>query len=407
MNLKKQILWIIRAIALTTILPAQTVEILSYDSIPSRIRNGNPVLAAASFRIDEAVGRMKQSGRLANPSLEAGIAHNTQNAEGSIQIGLSQKFPVTNRLALEKKISAAGVEAAKAEVKNVERLLVAEARVEFVTVLFIRERLALLDRQKELSNELSKFISEAAERGETSSLDAARARLTVLTLTTEERRLQADESAALGRLRPLVGIAPGDRVKLSGSVPSINIPSAGRITRPDLNAARIDLEAAGTGIALQQALRRDDVEASIFAAGERMEDVPDGLENEGIVGFRLSIPLPFWNDNQGLIDVATAVHDRKQKEVTALQSKIVHESTTAIAEMRQWSALISELNNELLPLAKEQTDLLEKSYLQGQGDLQSVLTSRKQTLELQASRLDAMREFRLARIRYQASVGKP
>ncbi len=386
---------------------AEPVEILSYESIPSRIRHGNPTLAAARFRINEAIGRMNQSGRLSNPSVEAGIDHNIQSAEGKIEVGFSQKFPVTNRLALEKEITLAGVEAAEQEVRDVERLLIAEARQEFVRVLSIRERMDLLIKQKDLSNELADFISGAAERGEISSLDAARARLTVLTLTTEERRLQADESAALGRLRPLVGIAPEDGVKLSGNAPPITIPSSNSIERPDLNAARINLNAAGTGIALEQARRRDDVEASIFAAGERTEDAPDGLENEGIIGFKLSIPLPFWNDNQGNIDAATAIRNRKEKEVAALQRDIMHESATALAEMRQWGALISELNDKLLPLAKEQTDLLEKSYLEGQGDLQSVLTSREQTLDLRASRLDAMREFQLARIRYQAAVGKP
>lgn len=386
---------------------AEPVEILSYESIPSRIRHGNPTLAAARFRINEALGRMKQSGRLSNPSFDTGIDHNVRSAEGKIEFGLTQKFPVTNRLSLEKEITLAGVETAEQEVRDVERLLVAEARGEFVRVLSIRERKALLIKQKALSNELAEFISGAAERGEISSLDAARARLTVLTLTTQERRLQAEESQVLGRLKPIVGIAADAGVKLSGNAPPITIPSADNVQRPDLDAARIDLRAAGTGIALEVARRRDDVEASVFAAGERSEDAPDGLENEGIIGFKLSIPLPFWNDNQGNIDAATAIRDRKKKEVEALQRDIRHESATAVSEMRQWGALISDLNDNLLPLAQQQTDLLEKAYLQGQGDLQSVLTSREQTLDLQASRLDAMREFQLARIRYQTSVGKP
>lgn len=384
---------------------AEPVEILSYESIASRIRHSNPTLAAARFRINEALGRMKQSGRLSNPSFEAGIDHNIKSAEGSIEVGFSQKFPVTNRLALEKEITLAAVEAAEQEVRDVERLLVAEARGAFVKVLSIRERKELLLKQKELSNELAEFITGAAERGELSTLDAARARLTVLTLTTQERRLEAEESQILGNLRPLVGIAADAGVKLSGSAPPIVIPSAENMERPDLNAARIDLRAAGTGIALEQARRRDDVEASVFAAGERTEDAPEGLENEGIVGFKLSIPLPFWNDNQGNIDAAVAIRNRKEKEIEALVRDIRHESRTALSEMRQWGALISELNNELLPLAKEQTDLLEKAYLQGQGDLQAVLTSREQTLDLMASRLDAMREFQLARIRYQTARG--
>ena len=75
--------------------------------------------------------------------------------------------------------------------------------------------------------------------------------------------------------------------------------------------------------------------------------------------------------------------------------------------MRQWSALINELNEKLLPLAKEQTDLLEKAYREGQADLQAILNSRDQTLELLATQIDATREFHLANIRYQAASGKP
>ena len=88
---------------------AEPVEILSYESIESRIRSGNPTLAAARFRINEALGRMKQSGRLSNPSFDTGLDHNIQSAEGEIEIGLTQKFPVTNRLALEKEITLAAV----------------------------------------------------------------------------------------------------------------------------------------------------------------------------------------------------------------------------------------------------------------------------------------------------------
>ncbi len=398
---------VIACILITSSAFAEPVEILSYESIPNRIRHGNPSLEAARLRIAEAQGRVKQSGRLSNPSIETGISHNIQSAEGGIEIGLSQKFPVTNRLALEREITLASVEKAEQEVRDVERLLIAQARGEFVRVLSIRDRKTLLGKQKNLADELASFITAAAEKGEISSLDAARARLTGLTLITQERRLQAEESEVLGRLKPLVGIAAAAGVKLSGNAPPITIPSGYNVQRPDLVAAQIDLRAAGSGIALEQALRRDDIEASIFAAGERTEDAPDGLENEGIIGIKLSIPLPFWNDNQGNIDAATAIRDRKEKEIEVLRRDIRHESAAATAEMREWGALISDLNDNLLPLAGEQTDLLEKAYLQGQGDLQAVLTSREQTLDLQASRLDAMREFQLARIRYQTSIGQP
>ena len=386
-------------------LVAAPSEILSFESIPSRVRNQNPELAAARFRIDEAVGLAKQSGRLSNPTLDTGLSHNTRSAEGSLEIGLTQKFPLTNRLNIEKEISATEIQAAEAEVKNVERLLIAESRMEFVKILAIRDRKALLKQQQELATQLTEFISEKAKQGESSPLDAAQAKLSALKLTSQERQLGTEETAALGKLRPLLGIAPQTAVTLSGNPSGISVPKDTAINRPDLTAAKLQLRAAETGITLEQANRREDVELSVFAAGERSEDAPNGLENESIIGFKASIPLPFWNNNKGKIDAANARRNRRDQEVKALANHINHETQTALTEMRQWAALISELNDKLLPLAKEQTDLLEKAYREGQADLQTVLTSREQTLELLATQIDATREFHLANIRHQSSRG--
>jgi cobalt-zinc-cadmium efflux system outer membrane protein len=391
----------------THTLTAAPSEILSFESISSRVHSQNPELAAARFRIDEAVGMAKQSGRLSNPTFDTGISRNTQVNESSVEIGLTQKFPLTHRLKIEKDISATEIQAAEAEVKNVERLLIAEARQEFVKILAIRDRKKLLKQQQDLSSELAEFISAKSKQGEISPLDAAQAKLASLKLTSQERQLSTEETAALGKLRPLLGISPETAITLSGSPSGISLSKNTSIQRPDLTAAKLQLRAAETAIALEQVNRREDVELSLFAAAERSEDAPNGFENESIIGFKLSIPLPFWNNNQGNIDAANARRNRKDQEVKALANHIEHEAHTALTEMRQWAALISELNDKLLPLAKEQTDILEKAYREGQADLQTVLNSREQTLELLATQIDATREFHLANIRHHAASGKP
>jgi cobalt-zinc-cadmium efflux system outer membrane protein len=380
-------------------------EIISFENIPSRIRSQNPELAAARFRIDEAVGLAKQSGRLSNPTFDTGASRNTELNESAVEIGLTQKFPLTNRLRIEKEISATEIQTAEAEVKNVERLLISEARQEFVKILAIRDRKSLLKQQQQLATELAGFISEKSNQGEISPLDGAQAKLASLQLTTQERLLNTEETAALGKLRPLLGITPETAVTLSGNPSCFSISKSAAMQRPDLTAAQLQLRAAETGIALEQANRKEDVSASFFAAGERSEDAPNGFENETIIGLKLSIPLPFWNNNQGNIDAATARRNRKEQELKALTNHISHESSTALTEMSQWAALLSELDGKLIPLAKEQTELLEKAYKQGQGDLQMVLNSRQQTLELLASKIDATREFHLANIRQETSRG--
>jgi cobalt-zinc-cadmium efflux system outer membrane protein len=68
--------------------------------------------------------------------------------------------------------------------------------------------------------------------------------------------------------------------------------------------------------------------------------------------------------------------------------------------------LAHETRDKLLPLVIEQTDKLEKAYEQGQTNLLTILRAREQRLQLEAAALDAVRDFHLARIRYEAATGK-
>jgi cobalt-zinc-cadmium efflux system outer membrane protein len=116
--------------------------------------------------------------------------------------------------------------------------------------------------------------------------------------------------------------------------------------------------------------------------------------------------LPFWNKNEGNIQEAEARKERKEMEVVALGRGIHLEAEAARAEMAEWKRLIDEIDETLLPLAAEQTQLAEDSYRNGQGEIQSVLRSREKRLQLSAAKLDALREFHLARVRLETSLGQ-
>ncbi len=406
--LLRSLLTVLACACTTGPLDAEPAEIITYDSLPGRILASNPDLAAARLRVNEALGRLKQSGRLDNPNLETSLEHNRRFNEGRIELGVSQRFPLTQRLALEKKVNFAAVEAAEAEIREVARGITADARAAFVRVLSLKQQRELLLEQKRVSESLAESISEAAGRGEASALDAGQARLSAARLSTGAQRIDAEEITAAGTLRPLLGLPVSARLHLAGGLPDPAPPAARKsIDRPDLDLARIQARAAADELHLQQALRREDVEGGFFVAAERSEDAPDGRETEGIVGLRFRIPLPFWNRNEGAIDEAAARRERKELETLALAETIGHQAATARAEMARWKAMLGELDEKLLPLAREQTEALETAYHAGQSDLQSVLRSREQSLELAAARLDALREFHLARVRYDAATGHP
>lgn len=388
-------------------LMAEPSLVITLAGVTERVRAQNPDLAAARLRISEAMGRMKQAGRLKNPELETSVGQNTDFREGILELGFSQRFPVTGRLGLEKALSATQLKAAEMEVREVERQLVARAKTSVIRVLAFRQRRELLRNQIALASEFSEKLSAASQKGEGSALDAATARLEAAGLSAQIRQLDAEEAAAVGELKPLLGMHAGELISVGGFLAQPVLPSnvVNPAQRPDFLAATLEVDAARQGIDLQQALRYDDVEAGLFAAAERTEDAPNGYDNEGIVGFRFRIPLPLWNKNEGAIEEAQATHERRKLEATALARQIRLEAESDRAQMVEWAKLIRELDETLLPLAAEQSKAADEAYAQSLTDIQTVFRSREKNLQLAATRLDALREFHLALIRHEASRG--
>lgn len=390
-------------------LRAEPGVVITPASVRDRVHAQNPDLAAARLRIREAVGRMKQAGRLPNPELETSLEHDPRVRERKLEIGFTQRFPLTDRLRLEKEISATAFHAAEAEVRDVGRRLVAQAREGVVNVLAIREKRKLRDRQIRLTSELSEFLAGAVKRGETSRLDAAQAELEASRLGLEMRRLEIEESSAIDALKPLLGMLPGERLIVSGNLTATTLkhPEVNHAKRPDYQVAALEAAAAKTNVLLEEARKYEDVEAGWFAAAERTEDAPEGYDREALIGIRFRIPLPLWNRNEGAIEEAKARSERKDREAAALARSIHLEAEAARNEMSGFRTLLSEMENALIPLAERQAAAAEEAFRKGQGDLQSVFRHREKLLEVEEARLDVQRQFHLARVRHEASIGNP
>ena len=390
---------------LAAALPAAEIK-LSLTQVPDRVSQHHPDLAAARLRIAEAQGRLLGAGRLANPELGASFMHDSRFEEGTVGLSFDQKFPVTSRLRLEKALSAKLVTAAELEVRDMQRKAVSEAQALAIKLLSLEQQRTLRTQQTELAQKLSKFAADRSAAGELSALDAAQAQVDSQRLLLESRKLETERVSLLGELKPRLGIAAEDTLILTGELPATTLPAkTSWAGRADYQLAQVNEDAALTEMDLARARKWEDVTAGLAWEGERMEDAPNGLERTGFFGFKLSIPLPFWNRNQGEIAEKTASAQRAALETKALASTIANEASAARAEMEANARLAKETKETLLPLVLQQTERLEKAYQTGQTDLLTVLRAREQRLQLEAAVLDATRDFHLARIRYEAAIG--
>ena len=373
---------------------------LSLNDVAARVRSHHPALKAASLAVDEARGRQLGAGRLANPSLgydfqtESGVSPQTQ------VMSLDQAFPITRRLKLEKELSAQLVEAATLEVRDAERRLIAEASALAVKGAMLRQQLKLLTQHSALAQQLADFAKGRAEAGEVSMLDAKQVEMDMHRVRIESRLLEAEASTLLGQLKPMLGLTSAQSLEIKGPLPSLKLPAGSDgHQRPDRQLAEVKATAAKLETDLAKSRRRPDITAGLFAARERQG------ERTGFVGLRFSVPLPFWNRNEGEIAEKIASAERARLESQALVLQINAEAGTALQEMQSHAGIVRETRDSLLPLAVEQVTAQQKAYESGQAELLSVLRAQDQRLHIESTALDAERDFHLARVRYEAATG--
>lgn len=401
--LRSSFLFISLLLAAASPAPALT---LSLSDIGARVQRQNPDLAAARLGIDEARGRLLGAGRLANPEAGFDLKHDPRFGEGAIGLALDQKFPITARLRLEKQLSAQLVTAAELEVRDMERKIIAEAQSLGVKLLSLEQQRALRQQQTDLATKLADFAKGRAAVGELSSLDAAQAQVDAQRLLLESRKLETERVSFIGELKPKLGLSSDSALTITGTLPAMKSVTAMKSweQRADYQLARLKEDASLTDIELARSKKWEDISVGAVLEGERMEDAPDGLSRTGFLGFRVSIPIPFWNKNEGEIAEKTASAQRATLETKALGAEITNEAQAALNEMKANAALAAETKDKLLPLVVEQTGKLEKAYETGQADLFTVLRARDQRLQLEAAVLDATRDYHLARIRYEAAT---
>ncbi|MEQ1860862.1 MAG: TolC family protein [Chthoniobacteraceae bacterium] len=378
------------------------------DSIPARVRTSNLELAAARMRIAEAQGRLTHAGRLGNPELEFDYARDTAAPrEHTLSVAITQRLPLTSRLRHARTASRAQLDAAAAEVDDLETHLIAQAESAAIKLLAIKGQRAIRGKQLANSRERAAFLTRGADRGEVSTIDAAQMELETGMLEAELLQLDVEEVSLRGQLRPLLGLADTSPLELAGDLGNPKpLPPTGTVTSAHIKAATFTAAAAQASLAEQRASRFEDVGLSVLYERERFEDEPVGLLTEQRLGLRVSIPLPIWNTNLGRIQEAEATAERTRLDADALRLQTGGEAAAARAEMAALAKLLDNLDTRLLPKASDLEERLQQSYAAGQSPLIEVLRARDRRLQLQRQRLDALRDHHLAQVRHAATLGK-
>jgi outer membrane protein, heavy metal efflux system len=287
---------------------------ISLESTIQTALANNRELQAARFAVSKAKGRLAQAGKWPNPELElSGMSEVVFRNEGAgaFTVGLAQTFPLTARLSLARESARVDVLRALREIRNRERLLIAEVRATSIEILESQARAKALEDLLAASQKTSSLAEERLAAGQGSLAEKSLSLVDQRRIANELDSARLTQNLALMKLKTLLGLGANDSLELSGTLESaiqnLGSPSSPKsIHRPDVDLLTLEEEKAGLEIALARAEAWEGIRLGIQYTYDQNTDEPEGLGTDQFLGLAVSIPLPVWDQKKGTIEERTA-----------------------------------------------------------------------------------------------------
>jgi outer membrane protein, heavy metal efflux system len=396
-------------IALMAVSAAADPAVSTYtiDRLEEIARSVHPNLDAVGAAIEQAEGILRQAQAYPNPTLAlAGGRGTPRDGGGSrseMSFALVQPIELPGVRKWRARIEELRLE--RAEVERAVALSVIEATVARLayTVLGAERRVEIVRESALVAERLHELLARRVEFGESSPLEAVRARAEWFA----RRRNVLDADGALDAARSALNVFCGGQLGASyGVIDRLDGTSPAEL--PDdlverMKTANPVLRRAGSTVRQAEAA----IESEKKAVLPRI-DVVAGHETEldrtaNAVGVGVTIPL--WNRNRGAIDAATANRRRVTREVDLLLVDLETELSLATAEYRRARAAI-ELHAEGWTAATEESLRVSTfSFANGEASLLEVLDAQRADLEVQLAEADARTALHLARTEIERLIG--
>ena len=278
----------------------------------------------------------------------------------------------------------------------------------FQTAAYRRERMQVAQRLATFSERISASVAKRVEANQLKVDEAALAEV------EREASVQAIEVArqdyvtALADLQNQIGVsANAGRIEPLGEfvLPSV-IPVAqdqalealAISARPDIMAARAQLEGARAAVALA---RGDRIPTPVIG--------PVYQRNEGgaeFFGFVYITPIPVLNSGKPLVRQRLAEERQAEQRVRQFQERAATQVRAAVARWNGATRLVSRTSGLTDALIK-QVNTLERLFEEGESDLTKLLQAQQRLIQLENARLDAVWAATQAQADLLLAVGTP
>ncbi len=373
---------------------------------------GNPGLAAFSWDVRIGEARILQAGLIPNP--EAGVEVEDVLGSGDFQ-GVRE---AQTTFALSQLIELGGKRTARVNSAKLSRDLAGwdyeTRRIEvftqtaeaFVEVLNQQQRLALTEETVGLAEKAVEAVNKRVEAARTFAVEGTKAQVALASVQIERDQTQRALDAARQRLASNWGSSQPRFERVEGNLEgTTSVPELERLMErlrqnPDIARWATEILQREANVKLEKTRRVTDV---TVGGGYRRLSGPE--DNAFVAG--ISIPLPFFNKNQGNIEEAEYQLAKASDEQRAAELRVKTSLSQTWQRLAAAAAEVAALKEKVLPGSQQSFDAVSVYYAEGRLSYLEVLDAQRTLFASRSQYFRALSDYHQAVIAIERLIGEP
>lgn len=417
---------------------AEVPRQLSLDKAEEILLQNNLAITAARYGIEIARAQRLTAGLRPNPTLTFGaeqfdighplrdlVATNTDAAANRVYtFRYDQILERGNKRQLRAAVAEAQLEAAEAQLLDATRQQLFQLKQVFYAAVLARENLRVADENIYLINSTEQLIKLHVETGDTAEWELIKFQANKVQYQHDLLAAQLSYQQATRDLLNLLGAQPSNVVATipisqSNQGPSLLADAPVEVLgdlrlqpielslealrqtslqrRPDVSAARHNVEAAEHTLALANALRRHDLDV----AGEYQRN---GGENT--VGVVVSVPLFVHNNHQGEISQAMAQLEQARAQLRQAELQALTDVDKAFKAYELSRRMLQLYTAETVSKAEESFRIAGVSYKEGATSLLELSDAQRTYNQTRVAYNQAHLDYRMSLFQLELATGK-
>jgi outer membrane protein, heavy metal efflux system len=379
---------------------------LSLNELINRALEANQDLAAVRLEIEKAKARLNQARLRPNPTLEFEQSSGRlvgSGGDGEFSIGASLPIEIYGRRTARINLAQIAIEASEAEVRNRERILVANVLTNYAEALAALRELEATENLLELDLQTTRFVQIRVNEGDVPPLELNLLQAEVERLRSRRELAEGRLQSSLTQLKLLAGINFDEPLRLSEQIGAAILPvlpatadaavDIGLRTRPDVLLANIEEQVATAGLRLVRAESKPDLTAyTRYSQGRSVIDTPIGNfpQRDRSLTFGVAIGIPIFNKNQGA-KAEAEINVRQAQARREFAERVVRgEILAAYQRIEAAGRAVSTLETAALPRITKNVETFRKIYEIGEVKITDLINEQRRLLDANRDLTEAL-----------------